>query len=1542
MKNKLLFYIIFIPLFLTCKNVFALSNTWDLNLDTQYTLSNSVTTNVSWWAWSLTMQLNHEWSINNGVWWALMNNVEDIIIEWNYAYLASAVSDAIEILDISNPASPSHVSSIVNGAWWATLDDPRSLVKNGNYLYVSVNGSDRLEVIDVTNPASPTHVVSIQDTGTTYLNQARWLALSWNYLYVTSYADDAVTIFDVSSPALPIRVWSLRDTSRLDGAIAVSVSWNYAYVVSDRNDSLQIIDITSKSAPVFIWEIINWAWWALINSPYGVVVSWNYAYIASRISDVIEIVDISNPASPTHATSIANGWTTLLNEPRDIYLEWNTIYVASHTSDAIEVIDISDPLNPVHIISMWESWATELNGATSIQKVWDYIYVWSRIDDWFEIAKITYDASSPNIVPNDNLLFSGSIDKITTTLWWENQWNITYQISKNNGVTWYYLVWTTWTITTGWTVDSNTPTEINAEIQSFNWLAWWTGEFKWKAFLNWDWSQKVQLDEVKVDYTSWGWWWAIIDFETPGWYTVIQWTWTRVTTDQQEWTYSIESWNRTDNSTSCFEVQKDIFVDSQIKFYKQISSEANYDFLKFYIDGLETSAWSWNVTWSQESYNISNGSHTFRWCYEKDGSVTTAQDRWWVDYIEIVETTPVVWAALLDFEIAWGYTITTNVTPEDWTRVTTEKYEWSYSIESQNRTDNTNACFERTQTVWPIETGITFYKKVSSEVNYDFLKFFINGTQQDSWAWEIDWSKHTYSLTPWNYTLRWCYEKDGSVSNGQDRAWIDIVTITSDPPVLTQVSPIPTPTNDNTPTYSFNSPLAWPITYGGSCTSSTTDAVIWNNTIIFNSLVDGIYTDCTIQVTGTPENSTILAITNFTVDTTRINITINNPIDGNTIANTSFELDVSYFDTESGVDTSSIIIDLRKFDGSVYWSDISATFIDTPGWAITQTGAIYDVSQLWSGQYKLDFTISDNTWNDGTSSAIIYIEQSPLTLTTTANNSGWWVFSYEFTVENTSVNNITDWIIWFQLDNGTIDTSSGWVFSNTSNLYEIRSNISSTDVFTPWETHTISFSWIWNGIVTDLYLKWYTNISPEAPLDYSLSQNWLDVDVTTSSQTWTWYCRNVALTNNGTEDITNWQVTFELDQMLTTTWSGTFSKSWLNHTIAPLSNANIIIWNTENIVFCTEWLKADKNWLITIVTLSLWDIIAPTISSTDPIENEVKNTGTFNFVFNYTDNVGWDGIDVSSDEIYLYKWNGSSYGPDIASINMFLWSKTITTTSAIYPSNSITDGQYKGIFKIFDLNNNFITTSIVFSVWITPLDSTPPSIVNIFPTDNILYPNADFDISINYSDTGSSINTSSIIINLERWNGTARWSDIFLWFTTGNTITATNATYNISALWFWKYKLYFYIEDSIGNWDFREVIFYTDEPELIISTGSLDIWALTPGSNSFSISDFTITVKTVWAWFNVILNNNTNLTTWTIDIINWNGISGYWFEANPYTSTINLINSNQIIATQAGNINSDWNKNTYVYNINFWANIDWEQAAWNYSSDIKFWLNLNY
>jgi hypothetical protein len=89
---------------------------------------------------------------------------------------------------------------------------------------------------------------------------------------------------------------------------------------------------------------------------------------------------------------------------------------------------------------------------------------------------------------------------------------------------------------------------------------------------------------------------------------------------------------------------------------------------------------------------------------------------------------------------------------------------------------------------------------------------------------------------------------------------------------LAEVTTITTPTTDSTPDYTFSSTNSGAITYGGSCSSSTTIAVSGNNTITLNSLNDGTYADCTITVSEkmkTKKSETTLSgsitITSFTV-----------------------------------------------------------------------------------------------------------------------------------------------------------------------------------------------------------------------------------------------------------------------------------------------------------------------------------------------------------------------------------------------------------------------------------------------------------------------------------------------------------------------------------------------------------------------------------------------------------------------------------------------------------------------------------------------------
>jgi len=105
----------------------------------------------------------------------------------------------------------------------------------------------------------------------------------------------------------------------------------------------------------------------------------------------------------------------------------------------------------------------------------------------------------------------------------------------------------------------------------------------------------------------------------------------------------------------------------------------------------------------------------------------------------------------------------------------------------------------------------------------------------------------------------------------------DEITTTTDTtaPVIAEVTAVTTPTTDTSPNYTFSSDEAGTITYGGSCSSSTTSVHIGNQlegcyfehcTITLVSLSTGTYSDCTISVTDAAGNvSSTLTLSSFTV-----------------------------------------------------------------------------------------------------------------------------------------------------------------------------------------------------------------------------------------------------------------------------------------------------------------------------------------------------------------------------------------------------------------------------------------------------------------------------------------------------------------------------------------------------------------------------------------------------------------------------------------------------------------------------------------------------
>lgn len=76
--------------------------------------------------------------------------------------------------------------------------------------------------------------------------------------------------------------------------------------------------------------------------------------------------------------------------------------------------------------------------------------------------------------------------------------------------------------------------------------------------------------------------------------------------------------------------------------------------------------------------------------------------------------------------------------------------------------------------------SISFYWKVSSEYDYDFLEFYIDGVRQPRRiSGDVDWQKKIFYIFPGSHTLKWVYVKDASVSDGSDCGWVDKVVYPS-------------------------------------------------------------------------------------------------------------------------------------------------------------------------------------------------------------------------------------------------------------------------------------------------------------------------------------------------------------------------------------------------------------------------------------------------------------------------------------------------------------------------------------------------------------------------------------------------------------------------------------------------------------------------------------------------------------------------------------------------------------------------------------------
>jgi hypothetical protein len=173
-------------------------------------------------------------------------------------------------------------------------------------------------------------------------------------------------------------------------------------------------------------------------------------------------------------------------------------------------------------------------------------------------------------------------------------------------------------------------------------------------------------------------------------------------------------------------------------------------------------------------------------------------------------------------------------------------------------------------------------------------------------------------------------------------------------------------------------------------------------------------------------------------------------------------------------------------------------------------------------------------------------------------------------------------------------------------------------------------------------------------------------------------------------------------------------------------------------------------------------------------------------------------------------------------------------------------------------------------------DTTSPTINTASVASGTLIPHGNFSLVYTYSDTGSSIDTTSFTGKIYSWNPTLdTWNptDIASSYVTLSPVpTTATGTLQIANLPFGKYRFDVTVADTSGNSTTQSFTYFVDKVEWTISSDVYNIGDIVNTVQTFGTGELVVTIKTVGAGFALSLSPNTSLLTPpTTQISYWDG-----------------------------------------------------------------------
>ena len=329
-----------------------------------------------------------------------------------YAAMAVYVDDVVQIVDVTKPWMPLPVSNIFDdtGEFEALggATDIETVSINGRvYGVVAAYDEDAIQIIDLTDPANPEFVHELIDGEDGFealdgpIDVEVAVISGRTYAIVAAYDEDAIQIINLINPVFPIPTADVHygdvfvadeDIGRedevrvriLDGPRGVAVvdiaDKTYCVVVGQNDDTMLILDVTNPADP---WPVSitynNLDGFTALNGAADVEVvkvqGKVYAMVAGKWAGGMQILDITDPADPVPVTAVfdnRDGYAAL-NGAADVELApvHNRILavVSGSFDDGVQIVDVTDPANPIPLRAVYDNSGgyDALNGADDVE-----------------------------------------------------------------------------------------------------------------------------------------------------------------------------------------------------------------------------------------------------------------------------------------------------------------------------------------------------------------------------------------------------------------------------------------------------------------------------------------------------------------------------------------------------------------------------------------------------------------------------------------------------------------------------------------------------------------------------------------------------------------------------------------------------------------------------------------------------------------------------------------------------------------------------------------------------------------------------------------------------------------------------------------------------------------------------------------------------------------------------------------------------------------------------------------------------------------------